>query len=184
MLKVSDQAFDRSMTTLLHALMDRPGLLSRMGGRGQTSNREFYELAAQTFPIEDPLILEVHHRVLESFEVPSLVDGAETLPGSQAILHVWYGTLKEEERLSGQPVPRLDRALVELHLPQHCVPPGTKVELRLDREELQPLRHVLPAVQVIAPLIGGPGSDWLQVAFLYPLIALTLLLNQASSHPS
>jgi len=181
MLNVSDGAFDRTLNALYNALMRRPQLVSRMGGRGRTSNREFYELASRVFPVDDPLILEVHQRVLESFKVPVLVDEEETLPGSRAVLHVWYGALKEEERCSGQRVPVLDRTFVERSLPKHFVPPGTKLELTLDRAELQPLQHILPAIQVIGPMIGGPRSDWLQVAFLYPLIVITRLLNEAAT---
>lgn len=181
MFSVSEKAFNIAIEKLVRAMMSRPDLLARMAGRGTTSNKELLEVVQGIFPIEDPEIIRVHGEILKSFEQPRVFDD-EILNGSRILIHLWQGGLKEEERLSGQKIPRLKRERVDELLPGYFVPPGTAVTLAMPMEELGAIKRLLTTIIEISK--PGANDSWVSLAravFLYPLVVLIRLMNDAAA---
>lgn len=178
MLTVSDRAFRRMTEHLMRAMMGEPDLMKRIG-RDKTSNIEFERMisGSDQFNIDDPLILEIHRRLLESFQQPIMLE-SEIFHGSRMVVYLWYGMLKEEERLGGTKVPQLDREHVEKVLPDFYIPPGTQKQLQLPKEEFQSIERVIAPIRQISVLMSFGGSmQHIEAAMMYPIIVLTHLLN-------
>jgi hypothetical protein len=179
MLAISGRAMNQAMEKMAQALMSKPDLVSRIGGRGTTSNQEFLDLIRSVFAINDPLILDAHRRLLESFQQPVLMEN-ETMLGSQIVVYMWYGALRIEEELNGQRVPLLRRERLEELLPSFYVPPGTTMTMQMSKEEYGTLGQFMTPIHMFSQVIGTAS---IEVAFLYPLLALTRLLNDAATSP-